>query len=41
MDAMDPNFGLITQGRIVSCPGDICNGDEIQKRCFSILIYKV
>ena len=41
MDVLDPNFGLVAQGRIASCPGDMCNGDEIPEGCFSILIHKV
>ena len=41
VDVMDPNFGLVAQGRIAGCPGDICNGDEIPEGCFSIMIHKV
>jgi hypothetical protein len=41
VNIMDPNFGLVSQGKIASCPGDMCNRDEIPEGCFSILIHKV
>ena len=41
MDVMDPNFGLVAQGRIEGCPGDMCNEEEIPEGCFSVLIQKI
>jgi hypothetical protein len=41
MDVMDPNLGLVAQGKITSYPGDMYNVDENPEWCFSISIYKV
>ena len=41
VDVMDSNFGLVSQGQIVDCPGDNYNGEEIPEGCFSILVHKV
>jgi hypothetical protein len=39
VDVMDPNFGLVAQGRISGCPGKNYNGDEIPEGCFSVSWY--
>ena len=38
---MDPNFGLVAQGRIAGCSGDNYNGDEIPEGCFSVMVHKM
>ena len=36
MDVIDPNLGLVAQGKIAGYPGEMCNGDEIPEGCFDI-----